>query len=60
VLSGFVLAHKYFDRFASGCSPRLLRSYVVARFARIYPLYLLMLVWVSFGALVQGQAQGSL
>jgi peptidoglycan/LPS O-acetylase OafA/YrhL len=60
VLSGFVLAHNYFDRFAAGCSLRLLRSYIAARIARIYPLYILMLVWVSFAPLSQGQTQGSL
>lgn len=44
VLSGFVLAINYFERFrhpsASG-----IYNYFVARFARIYPLYLLMLVY---------------
>jgi peptidoglycan/LPS O-acetylase OafA/YrhL len=47
VLSGFVLAHNYFERFASGFSPRLWQSYFVARLARVYPLYFLMLVWMS-------------
>jgi peptidoglycan/LPS O-acetylase OafA/YrhL len=60
VLSGFVLAHNYFDRFAQQFSPRLLRSYLVARLARVYPLYLLLLVWVSWPKLAVGDTQGIL
>lgn len=41
-LSGFVLAHAYLDRLASG---RLgLREFMVARMVRLYPLYLLSLL----------------
>lgn len=47
VLSGFVLGHNYFDRFAAGLRRGDLWSFAVARFARIYPLYLLLLVWSS-------------
>jgi peptidoglycan/LPS O-acetylase OafA/YrhL len=47
VLSGFVLAHNYFERFVEKPSVGLLHSYVVARLARVYPLYLLWLAWVA-------------
>jgi peptidoglycan/LPS O-acetylase OafA/YrhL len=57
VLSGFVLAHNYFKRFETTFSLRLLWSYLVARVARIYPLYLLLLVWVSLPALLTGTAR---
>ncbi len=45
VLSGFVIALNYFESIAS---PRALLQYLVARFARIYPLYLLVLLYVWF------------
>ena len=45
VLSGFVLAYTYFDRLRSP-SLRAIWSYAVARFARVYPLYILLLVGV--------------
>ena len=53
VLSGFVLAINYFERLRR---PSLRRTYdyVVARFARIYPLYLL----VIFYFVVRGHALG--
>ena len=54
VLSGFVLTHNYFERIAREFSLRLLGSYFVARLARVYPLYLLMLVWVTFPELWLG------
>ena len=43
-LSGFVLAVNYFESFRH-ISGRGLWQYVVARFARIYPLYILMVVY---------------
>jgi peptidoglycan/LPS O-acetylase OafA/YrhL len=46
VLSGFVLSINYWDRLHSP-SRRTLRSYGVARLARIYPLYLLVLLYVA-------------
>lgn len=55
VLSGFVLAHNYFDRFAEQLSLRLLRSYCAARLARVYPLYFIVLVWVSVPELVSAE-----
>lgn len=54
VLSGFVLTHNYFDRFVGQFSARLVVSYFAARLVRVYPLYLLVLVWVTFPALWQG------
>ena len=44
VLSGFVLTLNYFDRLAKP-TPRKLWDFGVARFARLYPLYLLVLVY---------------
>jgi peptidoglycan/LPS O-acetylase OafA/YrhL len=50
VLSGFVLTLNYFDGLRR---PRLgnVWNYAVARFARIYPLYALVLVWVMMFSL---------
>jgi peptidoglycan/LPS O-acetylase OafA/YrhL len=42
VLSGFVLALNYFDTLRT---PRQVRSYVAARIARVFPLYLVALSW---------------
>ena len=42
VLSGFVLALNYFDSLRT---PRQVWSYAAARFARVYPLYLVALSW---------------
>lgn len=46
VLSGFVLSHVYGDWFAEGPKRLPYRQYMVARFARIYPLHLFTLTWV--------------
>jgi peptidoglycan/LPS O-acetylase OafA/YrhL len=40
ILSGFIMTHVYLDRFKSGVSFVEYRSYLFARFARIYPLHL--------------------
>jgi len=45
VLSGFVLSLNYFEKLRRP-SGRAIWAYVVARFARIYPLYLVVLVYV--------------
>jgi peptidoglycan/LPS O-acetylase OafA/YrhL len=45
VLSGFVLTLNYAPRFRDGLGPAALRDYVVARVARVYPLYLFVLLW---------------
>jgi peptidoglycan/LPS O-acetylase OafA/YrhL len=55
ILSGFVLAHNYFDGLTRGARASALWSFAVARFARVYPLYILILLWVATPALVAGQ-----
>jgi peptidoglycan/LPS O-acetylase OafA/YrhL len=40
MLSGFVIAHSYGQRFVAGITRRDLMDYLTARFARIYPLHL--------------------
>lgn len=49
VLSGFVLAYNYLDGFQHELSARCVRDYFVARFARVYPLYLFCLLpgWLA-------------
>lgn len=47
VLSGFVITHTYADHFRGGVDRRTLWAYAVARFARVYPLYLLALLAVT-------------
>jgi peptidoglycan/LPS O-acetylase OafA/YrhL len=54
VLSGFVLAWNYSDRLSSP-RPRALWSFFVARFARVYPLYLVALFIVIARPLEKGQ-----
>lgn len=53
VLSGFVLAYNYFD---SMRRPRFgnVYDYLVARFARVYPLYLLVLLYIVLELHTQG------
>jgi peptidoglycan/LPS O-acetylase OafA/YrhL len=48
VLSGFVIAYNYFDQFRI-FSPRVCWNFFVARVARIYPLYVcvLLFVWLN-------------
>jgi peptidoglycan/LPS O-acetylase OafA/YrhL len=58
VLSGFVLAINYFEGFRYP-RPRGVYNYFVARFARVYPLYILMLFYFvvrqhAFGESVDG------
>lgn len=54
ILSGFVLAHNYAEPLRRDCGARSLWSYAVARLARIYPLYLVMLAWFVTPLLVAG------
>lgn len=55
VLSGFVLAHAYGKLFASGADRASFARFVKARFARIYPLHLFMLLgFLGFAALRSG------
>lgn len=51
VLSGFVIAYNYLDRFEAGMSARQVGEYFVARLARFYPLYV---GFILFGWLAQG------
>jgi peptidoglycan/LPS O-acetylase OafA/YrhL len=52
VLSGFVLAVNYFDRLSTA-SARGIWSFAVARLARVYPLYVLIVVYLIVQAKVQ-------
>jgi peptidoglycan/LPS O-acetylase OafA/YrhL len=54
VLSGFVLALNYFDALERP-SGRKLWSYAIARFARVYPLYVVVLAYVLIRLHANGQ-----
>lgn len=57
VLSGFVLAYNYAQRFRDGMTPR---TFLLARFARLYPLYLLgILLGLAVAMLATHFKQGS-
>jgi len=43
ILSGFVLTHVYQDSFRQSISSKKYRKFILARFARIYPLHIFML-----------------
>lgn len=43
VLSGFIISYKYYDYFSTNLSAENLKSFLVKRFARIYPLHVFML-----------------
>jgi peptidoglycan/LPS O-acetylase OafA/YrhL len=43
MLSGFVLTHVYLSSFAEGVTAKGYRKFIVARFARVYPLHLFIL-----------------
>jgi peptidoglycan/LPS O-acetylase OafA/YrhL len=52
VLSGFILTYTYRDVFARGLASSAVRTFWVARFARVYPLYALtLLASIAVGAL---------
>ena len=44
-LSGFIIHYVYADAFATGGWRRAAGEFAGARFSRLYPLYLLLLVW---------------
>ena len=46
ILSGFIMVYVYGSGFADRVSVSSFRRYMAARFARIYPLHLLTLLWV--------------
>ncbi len=49
ILSGFVLSHVYCQRFSRGLTGVVYKEFMLARFARIYPLHLFMLlVFLAF------------
>lgn len=52
VLSGFVIGYNYLDSFEKALTPQTVGSYLVARFARIYPLYFCFILygWMTKGA----------
>lgn len=49
VLSGFVITYNYTPLFANGPSPKAIRKFFAARFARLYPLYVLSLLALGPG-----------
>lgn len=55
VLSGFVLAHNYYAGPGAALPAGGLRRYAVARIARVYPLYLLVLLGTAAPAWVAGE-----
>ena len=46
VLSGFIMSHVYGNTFSENWTKQAFWRYMSARFARIYPLHLIMLGWV--------------
>jgi peptidoglycan/LPS O-acetylase OafA/YrhL len=44
LLSGFVLAHRYLEAFGGGVGRHEYRRFIVARFAKIYPAYITVLL----------------
>ncbi|MDQ2783986.1 MAG: acyltransferase family protein [Chloroflexota bacterium] len=58
VLSGFVICYNYYDRMTE--NPRAhLWEYFVARFARLYPIYLLTFLWFFSSGNIQNQLHTS-
>ncbi|MEO7391312.1 MAG: acyltransferase [Ramlibacter sp.] len=51
VLSGFIIAYSYLDQFERERSVAAIRDFLVARFARIYPLYFF---FILFGYVISG------
>lgn len=60
LLSGFVIAHTYGSRFAGRIGVRAVTGYLLARFARIYPLHLVTLLFLALVAIVRATALGDL
>ncbi|MDQ2721181.1 MAG: acyltransferase [Bacteroidota bacterium] len=46
IMSGFIIMHVYKDNFAAEVSFRSFKKYILARFARIYPLHLFTLLFM--------------
>ncbi|MDB5947118.1 MAG: hypothetical protein JWQ33_2144 [Ramlibacter sp.] len=53
VLSGFVIAYNYLERFEEGMTGQTVGAYFAARLARLYPLYI---CFIAFGWLVKGSS----
>lgn len=45
VLSGFILSHVYNDPFQEQVTKKGYQKYMIARFARIYPLHIFTMIW---------------
>ncbi|MBS1948151.1 MAG: acyltransferase [Bacteroidetes bacterium] len=63
IMSGFIMLHVYGDAFKTAISKKSFRQFMVARFARIYPLHffsLLLLIAVVFFVLPPGDGQAKL
>jgi peptidoglycan/LPS O-acetylase OafA/YrhL len=60
VLSGFILCYVYGDNFKSSLTLSLYWKYLKARFARVYPLHFITLVWCLICAIIiRSYADGS-
>jgi peptidoglycan/LPS O-acetylase OafA/YrhL len=46
IMSGFIICHVYNQSFQSGVTLRNFRNFIVARFARIYPLHFFILIFL--------------
>jgi peptidoglycan/LPS O-acetylase OafA/YrhL len=46
VLSGFIISYVYLSHFLGGFTRNAFKNFLVARFARVYPLHLLTLIWI--------------
>ena len=55
IMSGFIIRHVYWNQFKNGVSRKALWQFVVARFARIYPLHFFTLVFLILIAFVANQ-----
>jgi peptidoglycan/LPS O-acetylase OafA/YrhL len=58
IMSGFIIRHVYWDQFKDGIARKALRQFIVARFARIYPLHFFTLVFLVLIAFVSNQWNG--
>jgi peptidoglycan/LPS O-acetylase OafA/YrhL len=51
IMSGFIICHVYQQSFVAGLSSKNFRKFIVARFARVYPLHLfallILILWVA-------------
>ena len=52
IMSGFIILHVYKDDFANRISWHAVRKYIVARFARIYPLHFFAMLLLVAGVIL--------